>query len=88
MRQAQWSRRHQNPRSLMGAQIRVIVSMVAAVVLMAPLACRPGETAKERITGELTPGTYGYACFLETKDGTPNAFLGMAGTFVVEEAER
>lgn len=43
----------------------------------------PGATS-EPFEGELTPGRYGYACFIETKDGKPHAFLGMVGEFTVQ----
>ena len=32
---------------------------------------------------ELQPGRYGYVCFVGAPDGTPHAFLGMAGEFTV-----
>ena len=44
---------------------------------------KPGETSKP-LEVELEPGRYGYVCFIEAKDGTPHAFLGMAGEFTVE----
>ena len=44
----------------------------------------PGETSPETLDVELTPGRYVYVCFIETKDGTPHAFLGMAGEFQVQ----
>ncbi len=44
---------------------------------------QPGEQS-EPFEVELTPGRYGYVCFIETKDGKPHAFLGMAGEFSVE----
>lgn len=31
----------------------------------------------------LVPGRYGYVCFVSAPDGTPHAFLGMAGEFRV-----
>lgn len=46
---------------------------------------KPGKTAKKSLDIDLTSGTrYAYVCFIETKDGTPHAFLGMAGEFTVE----
>jgi hypothetical protein len=46
---------------------------------------KPGEAAKKSIEIDLTPGgRYAYVCFIEAKDGTPHAFLGMAGEFTVE----
>ena len=44
---------------------------------------KPGETSPT-FEAELTPGRYGYVCFIETKDGKPHAFLGMAGEFTVQ----
>jgi hypothetical protein len=44
---------------------------------------KPGEESKP-FDSNLTSGRYGYVCFIETKDGTPHAFLGMAGEFTVE----
>ena len=44
---------------------------------------KPGETS-EPLEVELEPGRYGYVCFIEAKDGTPHAFLGMSGEFTVE----
>jgi uncharacterized cupredoxin-like copper-binding protein len=46
---------------------------------------KPGETGKP-LEAELEAGRYGYACFVETKDGEPHAALGMYGEFTVEEA--
>jgi hypothetical protein len=31
----------------------------------------------------LVPGRFGYVCFISAPDGTPHAFLGMAGEFTV-----
>ena len=46
---------------------------------------KPGEAAKRSVEIELVSGArYGYVCFIEAKDGTPHAFLGMAGEFTVE----
>ena len=42
----------------------------------------PGESAE--FTAGLVPGRFGYVCFVEAPDGTPHAFLGMAGEFTVE----
>lgn len=44
---------------------------------------KPGKTGDKTLEMELEPGRYGYVCFIEAKDGTPHAFLGMAGEFVV-----
>ncbi len=44
---------------------------------------KPGETS-DPMEVELEPGRYGYVCFIEAKDGTPHAFLGMSGEFTVE----
>lgn len=46
---------------------------------------KPGEAAKKSVEIDLISGTrYAYVCFIEAKDGTPHAFLGMAGEFTVE----
>lgn len=46
---------------------------------------KPGETAKKTVEIDLVSGArYGYVCFVEAKDGTPHAFLGMAGEFTVD----
>ena len=42
----------------------------------------PGDS--DFLEVELQPGRYGYVCFVEAPDGTPHAFLGMAGEFRVE----
>ena len=44
---------------------------------------KPGETS-EPFVAELTPGRYGYVCFVSTKGKPPHAFLGMAGEFTVK----
>lgn len=44
---------------------------------------KPGETSAETEI-DLVAGRYGYVCFIEAKDGTPHAFLGMSGEFVVQ----
>lgn len=44
---------------------------------------KPGETSKKPLEIDLEPGRYGYVCFVEAKDGTPHAFLGMHGEFTV-----
>jgi plastocyanin len=45
----------------------------------------PGQTSRTTIEAELTPGTYGYACFIpDAKKKVPHAFLGMYGTFEVQ----
>lgn len=50
-----------------------------------PPMAQPGQTASTPIETELTPGTYGYVCFLPDKEKKkPHAFLGMAGTFRVQ----
>lgn len=43
----------------------------------------PGGEDEEVITFDLEPGTYGVACFIAGPDGTPHAFMGMHGEFVV-----
>jgi hypothetical protein len=43
---------------------------------------KPGEVGKP-LRAELSPGRYGYACFIPTKDGTPHSALGMYGGFTV-----
>jgi hypothetical protein len=44
---------------------------------------KPGETGTKTIEIDIQPGArYGYVCFIEAKDGTPHAFLGMVGEFV------
>lgn len=43
---------------------------------------KPGETS-DSLEIDLVPARYAYVCFIETKDGTPHAFLGMAGEFTV-----
>lgn len=46
---------------------------------------KPGEAAKKSVEIDLVSGArYGYVCFVEAKDGTPHAFLGMAGEFTVD----
>jgi hypothetical protein len=45
------------------------------------LFARPGD-AQRRVL-DLAPGRYGYVCFVTAEDGTPHAFLGMAGEFTV-----
>ena len=45
---------------------------------------KPGGTSAETLEIELAAGRYGYVCFIEAKDGTPHAFLGMAGEFEVQ----
>jgi hypothetical protein len=46
---------------------------------------KPGAAAKKSVEIALVSGArYGYVCFIEAKDGTPHAFLGMAGEFTVE----
>ena len=42
---------------------------------------KPGKESS--FQAELTPGRYGYACFVTTKDGEPHAVLGMYGEFTV-----
>lgn len=42
---------------------------------------KPGGS--DEFTAGLVPGRFGYACFVESPDGTPHAFLGMAGEFTV-----
>jgi hypothetical protein len=42
----------------------------------------PGETAKGKLK-ELTPGSYAFACFVETPAGVPHFALGMLGEFQV-----
>ena len=50
-----------------------------------PPHANPGQTAKTTIETELTPGTYGYVCFIPDKEKKkPHALLGMNGTFEVE----
>lgn len=44
---------------------------------------QPGETS-EPLEIDLEPARYAYVCFIEAKDGTPHAFLGMAGEFEVK----
>jgi uncharacterized cupredoxin-like copper-binding protein len=41
----------------------------------------PGESAE--FTAALVPGRFGYVCFVQAPDGTPHAFLGMAGELTV-----
>ena len=41
-----------------------------------------GETS-DPLEIDLVEGRYGYVCFIEAKDGTPHAFLGMSGEFTV-----
>jgi hypothetical protein len=43
---------------------------------------QPGREGKP-LRAELSPGRYGYACFVTTKEGTPHAALGMYGGFTV-----
>ena len=43
---------------------------------------KPGEESS--FQADLAAGSYGYACFVETKDGEPHALLGMYGGFTVE----
>lgn len=46
---------------------------------------KPGETGEKTVEIMLESGArYGYVCFIEAKDGTPHAFLGMSGEFTVE----
>lgn len=46
---------------------------------------KPGDTGTKTVEIDLVAGErYGYVCFIEDKDGTPHAFLGMAGEFVVQ----
>jgi hypothetical protein len=45
------------------------------------LFARPGD-AQRRVL-DLAAGRYGYVCFVTAEDGTPHAFLGMAGEFTV-----
>ncbi len=46
---------------------------------------KPGETAKKPLTADLTPGRYGYVCFVfSKKEKAPHALLGMVGEFTVE----
>lgn len=45
---------------------------------------KPGETSAKTIEIDLVAGRYGYVCFIEAKDGTPHALLGMSGEFVVQ----
>ena len=46
---------------------------------------KPGEMAKKSAEIDLASGArYAYVCFIPAKDGTPHAFLGMAGEFTVE----
>ena len=42
---------------------------------------KPGASGE--MVAELEPGRYGYVCFEPSPDGTPHAFLGMAGEFTV-----
>jgi hypothetical protein len=42
---------------------------------------KPGGSAE--FTAGLVPGRFGYVCFVSAPDGTPHAFLGMAGEFTV-----
>jgi len=42
----------------------------------------PGETVKGKLK-ELTPGSYVFACFVETPAGVPHFALGMLGEFEV-----
>jgi uncharacterized cupredoxin-like copper-binding protein len=42
---------------------------------------RPGGT--DEFTADLEPGRYGYVCFIQAKDGTEHAALGMYGEFEV-----
>ena len=44
---------------------------------------KPGGTS-DPLEIDLVAGRYGYVCFFEAKDGTPHAFLGMAGEFTVQ----
>jgi uncharacterized cupredoxin-like copper-binding protein len=41
----------------------------------------PGGSAE--FTADLVPGRFGYVCFVQAPDGTPHAFLGMAGELTV-----
>jgi len=41
----------------------------------------PGGSAE--FTAALVPGRFGYVCFVQAPDGTPHAFLGMAGELTV-----
>jgi hypothetical protein len=43
---------------------------------------KPGETSEPKNI-DLVPARYAYVCFIEAKDGTPHAFLGMSGEFTV-----
>lgn len=43
---------------------------------------KPGNEAT--FEAQLTPGRYGYACFVEAPDGEPHAMKGMFGEFTVE----
>jgi uncharacterized cupredoxin-like copper-binding protein len=43
---------------------------------------KPGKESS--FQADLDAGRYGYACFVETKDGEPHAVLGMYGGFTVE----
>jgi uncharacterized cupredoxin-like copper-binding protein len=45
------------------------------------VSARPGQT--RRLTVELLPGRYAYACFVQGPDGQPHAFHGMYGEFTV-----
>ncbi|HEX2241380.1 MAG TPA: plastocyanin/azurin family copper-binding protein [Actinomycetota bacterium] len=46
---------------------------------------KPGQTSKKSLTAELTPGRYGYVCFVfSPKEKAPHALLGMVGEFTVE----
>ena len=44
---------------------------------------KPGEESQP-FDVDLTPGRYGYVCFIQAPNGKPHAFLGMAGEFTVE----
>jgi hypothetical protein len=41
----------------------------------------PGPGATDEFVADLTPGRFGYLCFVETDDGEPHFDLGMYGSF-------
>lgn len=46
---------------------------------------QPGETSTKTASANLTPGRYGYVCFVfSKKEKQPHALLGMLGEFLVE----
>lgn len=43
---------------------------------------KPGESG-DPLVADLTPGRYGYVCFISAPDGEPHALKGMFGEFTV-----